>query len=67
MENVLDTTGAGDAFASGFITGVLRGYSLRKSLQYGNAVAALKIASLGSHCVPTHDEVVRFIWEKEGI
>lgn len=67
VENVLDTTGAGDAFASGFITGVLRGYSLRKSLQYGNAVAALKIASLGSHCVPTHDEVVRFIWEKEGI
>jgi len=67
VDNVIDTTGAGDAFASGFITGFLRGYSLRKSLQYGNAVAALKISSLGSHCAPTHDEVVKFIWEREGI
>jgi len=67
VDNVIDTTGAGDAFASGFITGFLRGYSLRKFLQYGNAVAALKISSLGSHFVPTHDEVVKFIWEREGI
>ncbi len=67
VEKVIDTTGAGDAFASGFITGLLKGYSLRKALQYGNAVAALKISSLGSHCVPTHDEVVRFIWERGGI
>ncbi|ADV64676.1 carbohydrate kinase family protein [Desulfurococcus mucosus] len=65
VENVIDTTGAGDAFASGFITGILRGYSLRKAVQYGNAVAALKIGKLGSHQVPSHDEVVEFIWDRE--
>ncbi|ACL10941.1 carbohydrate kinase family protein [Desulfurococcus amylolyticus] len=65
VENVIDTTGAGDAFASGFITGILRGYMLRKAVQYGNAVAALKIKKLGSHQVPQHDEVVEFIWERE--
>jgi len=65
VENVIDTTGAGDAFASGFITGILRGYSLKKSLQYGNATAALKITRLGSHQVPSHNEVVEFIWERE--
>uniref|UniRef100_A0A7J3XYG6 Carbohydrate kinase family protein n=1 Tax=Thermogladius calderae TaxID=1200300 RepID=A0A7J3XYG6_9CREN len=61
---VVDTTGAGDAFAAGFIAGLLRGYSPRKALSYANAVAALKITRLGSHEAPSHEEVVDFIWEK---
>jgi len=59
----VDTTGAGDAFAAGLITGLLRGYSLRKAVLYANAVAAMKIAKLGSHEVPRHEEVVDFLWE----
>ncbi|WP_440059804.1 carbohydrate kinase family protein [Thermogladius sp. 4427co] len=64
VREVVDTTGAGDAFAAGFIAGILRGYSLRKALSYANAVAALKITRLGSHEVPRHEEVVDFIWER---
>ncbi len=64
VDKPVDTTGAGDAFAAGFILGLVRGYDTRKALVYGNAVAALKIQRLGSHNVPSHEEVVRFIWEK---
>lgn len=63
VEKPVDTTGAGDAFASGLLMGLSRGYELRKALIYGNAVAALKVQRLGSHNVPSHEEVIRFIWE----
>lgn len=63
ITKTIDTTGAGDAFASGFLLGLIRGYEFRKALIYGNAVAALKIQRLGSHNVPSHEEVVKFIWE----
>jgi ribokinase len=63
VDRVVDTTGAGDAFAAGLIAGILRGYSLRKALLYANTVAALKITKLGSHEAPTHKEVVEYIWE----
>lgn len=63
VEKPVDTTGAGDAFASGLLMGLSRGYDLRKALVYGNAVAALKVQRLGSHNVPSHEEVVKFIWE----
>ncbi len=63
VDKVVDTTGAGDAFAAGLLLGLSRGYSLKKALVYGNAVAALKVARLGSHSVPGHNEVVQYIWE----
>ncbi len=65
VEKVIDTTGAGDAFAAGLLLGLSRGYTLRKALIYGNAVAALKTTRLGSHNVPRHEEVVKYIWEHE--
>ncbi len=65
VEKVVDTTGAGDAFASGLLLGLVRGYNLRKALIYGNAVAALKTTRLGSHNVPGHDEVIKYIWEHQ--
>ena len=66
VEKVVDTTGAGDAFAAGLLMGLSRGYDLEKALIYGNAVAALKIERLGSHNVPSHDEVVEFIKKNTG-
>lgn len=63
VSKVVDTTGAGDAFAAGLISGFVRGYSIRKAILYANAVAALKIMRLGSHEAPKHDEVVDYIWE----
>ncbi len=63
VPRVVDTTGAGDAFAAGLLLGLSRGYNLRKAVVYANAVAALKIMHLGSHHVPSHEEVIRFIWD----
>ncbi len=63
VERVVDTTGAGDAFAAGLIMGLNRGYRPKRALIYALAVAALKVTKLGSHAIPTHDEVIRYLWE----
>ena len=43
----VDTTGAGDIFRAGFIYGLLRDWSLERTLRFANATAALKCAKLG--------------------
>ncbi|MEM4825162.1 MAG: PfkB family carbohydrate kinase [Thermosphaera sp.] len=48
---------------AGLISGLVRGYTLRKAILYANAVAALKITRMGSHEAPRHNEVVKYIWE----
>lgn len=63
VDRVIDTTGAGDAFSAGLISGLIRGYNIRKAILYANAVAALKISKLGSHEIPRHEDVVKYIWE----
>jgi ribokinase len=42
-----DTTGAGDAFAAGFLYGQLTGKNLRKSGLYGNFMASRSVAQTG--------------------
>lgn len=44
----IDTTGAGDNFASGFITGLLEGRDVRKCTEYGNVAASIAIQSVGA-------------------
>ncbi len=44
----LDTTGAGDNFASGFITGLLEGKDVRECGEYGNVAASIAIQSIGA-------------------
>ena len=44
----VDTIGAGDNFASGFIVGVLEGKSLRECGEWGNVAASLAITSAGA-------------------
>ncbi len=45
---VLDTTGAGDAFNAGFITGFLEWRDPIKAARFANAVAALKVSQIGA-------------------
>lgn len=58
---VVDTLGAGDAFDAGFITACIKGLDVEAALQWGNAVAALKIARPGSHSLPRLGEVEQFM------
>ena len=44
----IDTIGAGDNFAAGFITGLLEGKSLKECGEYGNVTASLAIQSIGA-------------------
>ncbi|MEB2283477.1 MAG: hypothetical protein B6D46_06885 [Polyangiaceae bacterium UTPRO1] len=43
----VDTTGAGDVFRSGFVHGLLAGWSLERTLAFANAAAALKCTAAG--------------------
>ena len=58
IEHVVDTTGAGDAFDAGFIYGILRGYSLRDSLNCGTICGSLSTTAMtGTAAVPTAEEL----------
>ena len=57
-----DTTGAGDAFHSGFLYGLLRGEDVETCLRYGNAVAAMKCSALGARTgLPTQVQFQKFL------
>lgn len=45
---VVDTTGAGDAFWSGFYTALVKGYTIRQALSFGLAVSAFKLKYTGA-------------------
>ncbi len=58
VEKVLDTTGAGDAFAAGVITGVVEERTWIEAARMGCAVAAIKIAHLGARGgLPNREQV----------
>ena len=44
----IDTIGAGDNFASGFISGLLEGKTLKECGEYGNVTASIAIQSIGA-------------------
>ena len=46
--DVVDTIGAGDNFAAGFITGILDGLSLSECARFANATASISVGSLGA-------------------
>ena len=57
-----DTTGAGDAFHGGFLYGFLTGEDVETSLQFANAVAAMKCSALGARtALPTQPALQTFL------
>jgi sugar/nucleoside kinase (ribokinase family) len=57
-----DTTGAGDAFHTGFLYGLLQGEEIEACLRLGAAVAALKCRSLGARtALPLLPELNNFL------
>jgi 2-dehydro-3-deoxygluconokinase len=50
--DVVEPVGAGDAFAAGYLAGVLRGYDQRRSLRLGHVMAAATLSVRGDHGAP---------------
>lgn len=46
--DVVDTTGCGDSFTAGVITGLIKGWDIRESARFANTVAAHVAIGLGS-------------------
>ncbi len=64
---VLNVLGAGDAFAGGFLYGILQGWDLKKACRMGNASGAQVVTKKGcANFMPTLEESLKFISEKGG-
>jgi len=60
--NVIDTTGAGDAFSAGISVGIINGYEGKKLLKFASAVAALSIQKKGAiSSLPKLNDVKKFL------
>jgi sugar/nucleoside kinase (ribokinase family) len=65
---VADTTGAGDAFAAGFIAGAYLGWPLEETARLANAVGALCVTGSGAAGnVTTLEETIAFMRSAERI
>jgi len=64
---VVDTTGAGDSFVAGFLTGVLKGWEMQGCAELACAVSAMNIRAVGATAgIPTFEEARQFIRSQKG-
>ena len=64
---ILNVLGAGDAFAGGFLYGVLNGWDLYRSCRMGNASGAQVVTKKGcANFMPTLEESINFIESNGG-
>lgn len=61
---VLDTTGAGDVYAAGFLAGLLKGLPLIRCARFASKTASLSVAGYGRSSCPDA-ELLRWILQKE--
>ncbi|HIQ06614.1 MAG TPA: sugar kinase [Anaerolineae bacterium] len=62
----VDATGAGDAWAAGFLAGVLQGWDLACTARFANAVGALCVTAMGATGgVRSLEETLAFLAERE--
>lgn len=61
---IVDPSGCGDCFNAGLTAALLRGWNLRRALEFGSAVGALGASALGcTNGVPSFAQVERFLSE----
>ncbi len=66
--DVLNTVGAGDAFASGLIHGLIQEWDWRTSVRFANACGAIEVTRHGcSGAMPTVSEVMEFVGDRGGL
>jgi sugar/nucleoside kinase (ribokinase family) len=62
---VAETTGAGDCFVAGFLTGALRGWEWPTTLRFANAAGAHSVQSVGAVTgLRGADEILRWMEEQ---
>lgn len=65
---VYNVLGAGDAFASGFLYGWLRGWDWYRAARFGNACGAIVVTRHGcANFMPSEEEALRFVEERGGL
>ncbi|WP_458188038.1 carbohydrate kinase family protein [Haladaptatus sp. NG-WS-4] len=57
----VDSTGAGDAFAAGFIATILETTDYERALEFANACGALASMAVGARSAPTREQVEAFL------
>ncbi|XID95690.1 5-dehydro-2-deoxygluconokinase [Paenibacillaceae bacterium WGS1546] len=59
---VVKTFGAGDSYAAGFLHGLMSGWTIGRSMEFGSAAASIVISSHScSDAMPTADQVADYI------
>lgn len=61
VEKIVDTVGAGDGFAAGFLSGLLENKTLQEAVDDGNAVGSMQLLHWSDNQgLPTQDELQTF-------
>lgn len=62
----IDSIGAGDAFNTGFLAGILDAMPLEKCIEYGNAMGAIAVTSKGDYeSLPLKEELHSFLKKEQ--
>lgn len=68
LENPQDTVGAGDGFAAGFLSGMLRKLDFKECGEYANGVGAMAVLVKGDmEGYPSFEQLMAFIGKKKTI
>jgi len=68
VEKVEDTVGAGDGFAAGFLSGILKNFDITKCGKYANGIGAMATLVSGDmEGYPTKSQLMEFIGEESHI
>ncbi len=68
VDNIADTTGAGDSFCSGFLAAYSRGEDILSCAEFGNAVGAHCVMATGATAgIKPYEEIIKFINDRRNV